>query len=68
MGQAIVYCFRCCTRLLGADFRKGKAYEVGHHPSCSSCAAEMLPTLEPGQREALLAVMFKATQDRSTHS
>ena len=29
MGQEIVYCYKCQTRLMGSDFDKGKAFRVG---------------------------------------
>ena len=68
MGQEIVYCFKCQTRIVGNDFTKGAAYQVGANLSCSKCAAELLHTLPPKEREQLLAQMFKATQERKSGS
>ncbi len=68
MGQEILYCYKCQTKIVGADFSSGKAFQVGNHVSCSSCAANLLQTLDQKEREQLLAKMFKATQDRQQHS
>jgi hypothetical protein len=68
MGQEIVYCFKCQKRILGAEFAKGQAYQVGLHVSCSGCATELLLELGPREREQLLAKMFKATQERQSAS
>jgi hypothetical protein len=68
MGQEILYCFKCQSRIVGADFGKGAAYEVGNKVCCSKCAAELLNTLPPQEREQLLAQMFKATQERKSGS
>jgi hypothetical protein len=64
MGQEIVYCFRCQGRILGADFDRGQAYQLGQRFVCSGCAAAVLPTLPLKERERLMADMFKATRDR----
>jgi len=68
MGQEILYCYKCQRRIVGAEFAKGQAYQFGNHISCSSCAAELLPTLASKEREQLLAQMFKATRDRQSTS
>ena len=64
MGQEILYCWKCNTRILGSDFEKGTAFQVGHRSSCGACASELLATLPPGEREKLLARMFKSKQER----
>jgi hypothetical protein len=38
MGQEIVYCDDCRTRLTGQDFEKGGALRVGHRTFCAPCA------------------------------
>jgi len=68
MGQEIVYCFKCQKRILGAEFAKGQAYQVGNNVSCSGCASELLLRLGPRERELLMAKMFKATQERQSTS
>jgi len=64
MGQEILYCFKCRSRIVSADFAEGHAYQVGINASCGACAAEFLQTLGPKDRELILAKMFKATQGR----
>ncbi|MBV8878885.1 MAG: hypothetical protein JO332_02865 [Planctomycetaceae bacterium] len=68
MGQEIVYCFQCQGRILGADFERGQAYQLGQRFVCSPCAAAVLPTLPIKERERLMAEMFKATRDRRSTS
>src|SRR5690349_11144870 len=68
MGQEILYCYKCQTRIVGSDFGKGAAYQVGNNVCCSKCAAELLNTLPPKDRENLIAQMFKATQERKSGS
>jgi hypothetical protein len=64
MGQEIVYCFKCQTRIVGADFAKGAAFQVGNRVCCAKCASEVLQTLPIQEREQLLKQMFKATHER----
>ena len=47
MGQEILYCYKCQTKIVGADFSGGKAFQVGNHVSCSSCAADLQCSGEP---------------------
>ncbi len=68
MGQEILYCYKCQRRIVGAEFSKGQAFQVGDQVSCSSCAADLLQSLDAKQREQLLAKMFQATQERQKHS
>ncbi len=51
MGQEIVYCFKCLTRLTGGDFEKGKAFRSGLKVSCKACLPELLAGLPPDERE-----------------
>ena len=68
MGQEIVYCFKCQRRIVGHEFAEGHAYQIGHHVTCGACAVHLLETLEPREKEQLLAQMFKTTQDRQKPS
>src|SRR5579872_285991 len=69
MGQEIVYCFKCQTRILGTDYSKGLAYQLENHSCCSACAVRVLDTLPPKAKEQLMGKMFKATQEhQSTNS
>lgn len=42
MGQEILYCYKCQTRLLGSEFEKGKAFKVGAQASCAKCVKDLL--------------------------
>jgi len=64
MGQEIVYCFKCQGRIVGAEFDRGQAFQLGQRFVCNACVAVVLPTLPLKERERLLADMFKATRDR----
>ncbi len=55
MGQEIVYCWKCRTRLTAADFEKAGAIRAGDNASCSKCASQLLATLTPAERAALQA-------------
>src|SRR5262245_47410088 len=45
MGQEILYCFKCQTRLLGSDFEKGLAFRVNSQAACSQCVRDLLAHL-----------------------
>ncbi len=66
MGQEIVYCFKCATRLLGAEFDKGKAFRVGGKSICLACAKSHLDSLPPAERESLSAQMQDLQKKRSS--
>jgi hypothetical protein len=40
MGQEIVYCSRCQTRLTGADFDRGTAVRLSNYNCCVTCLTE----------------------------
>jgi hypothetical protein len=42
MGQEILYCSRCQTRIVGGDFEKGDAYRVGEQVVCGKCGMDLL--------------------------
>ncbi|HEX7901527.1 MAG TPA: hypothetical protein VF950_27455 [Planctomycetota bacterium] len=48
MGQRIVYCDGCRTRLSGRD----DAFRVGHQNFCAACAPPALPKRPPSDRAA----------------
>ena len=48
MGQEIVYCFKCATRLVSSDFEKGRAVRKGNRVSCSTCLPD-LPEALPAE-------------------
>src|SRR5262245_32193892 len=45
MGQEILYCFKCQTRLLGSDFERGKAFRVDSQAACPDCVKSLLAHL-----------------------
>ena len=51
MGQEIVYCHKCQTRLLGSDFEKGKAFKVGGKAYCGACSKSLLDSMPEMQVE-----------------
>ena len=51
MGQEIVYCHNCQTRLLGSDFEKGKAFKVGGKAYCGPCSKSLLDSMPEMQVE-----------------
>ncbi len=55
MGQEVVYCHRCLTRLLGGDFDTGKAFRTGDQISCAACTQEILASLPERERLDLQA-------------
>src|SRR5882724_8851297 len=61
MGQEIVYCYKCQTRLLGSDFDKGQAFRVGAQISCPECVRGLFSSLPPAQIDAEIA-RLKETQ------
>ncbi len=66
MGQEILYCSNCQTRLLGSDFEKGKAFRIGDRAACASCAKDMLAGLSPQERENILASSSKDPRKTSS--
>jgi hypothetical protein len=52
MGQEIVYCYNCQTRLLGSDFEKGLAFRVGAQSSCPECVRGLFASLTPEDADA----------------
>ncbi len=54
MGREVVYCFKCQQRLIEEDFESGDAVRVGVNTSCKKCLPELIATLPPEQKMALL--------------
>jgi hypothetical protein len=42
MGNEIVYCRNCQTRLLSSDFERGAAFKIDGIASCNKCSADVL--------------------------
>ncbi len=54
MGREVVYCFKCQLRLIEEDFQSGKAVRVGVTTTCKKCLPELIATLPPEQKMAML--------------
>ena len=54
MGQEIVYCVQCAVRINGGDFEKGKAFRTESLAVCADCLPDLLPTLSPEDRKAIV--------------
>lgn len=54
MGNEIVYCVQCRSRLLTAEFNRGKALWHSDKPYCSGCIRELAATLPPDVAQELL--------------
>ena len=54
MGREIVYCWKCATRLQGADFDDGGAYRIGDKVSCPDCVDELVADLSAEEQDAIL--------------
>lgn len=67
MGQEIVYCYKCSSRIVVGESGKGASYSIGDRVACADCAASLLETLPPRERDELLARMAKTPQ-RGTRS
>lgn len=52
MGQEILYCYKCQTRLLGSEFEKGKAFKVGAQASCAACVKDLLGSVPDAAYES----------------
>lgn len=57
MGQEIVYCSRCLSRLTGADFERGKGFRHEGQAICLSCVQALLQSAGGAEREALEALL-----------
>jgi len=68
VGQEIVYCYWCSSRILGADFEKGSALLIGNHACCPECLPKVMASLPEKQRETLLAELSKSTPPRPTRT
>ena len=64
MGQEIVYCFRCSSRIVVGDPAKGGSYTIGDRIACAECASALLTTLPAREREELLSQMQKVTHGK----
>jgi hypothetical protein len=54
MGNEIVYCRNCQTRLLSSDFERGAAFKIEGIASCDKCSADVLQLLPPDKIQGYL--------------
>jgi hypothetical protein len=54
MGNEIVYCTGCQTRLLSADFENAKAVWSTEKPYCTPCIMGLVSTLPPEEEQRVL--------------
>lgn len=54
MGNEIVYCTRCQSRLLASDFDNAKAVWSDEKPYCSECIMGLISTLPPEEEQRIL--------------
>jgi hypothetical protein len=66
MGQEIVYCFKCLTRLTGGEFEKGKAFRHGPRVSCKACLPHLIQELSPEEQEEFLRTSKPVDRPSST--
>ncbi len=57
MGQEIVYCLRCNSRLLAGEFESGGAFYVDGKPSCVDCVMGRLSELSPREEARVLKTL-----------
>lgn len=62
MGQEILYCYWCSSRILGADIDKGAAVLIGNHACCPECLPKVLASMPANQRGTLQAMLDKAPE------
>jgi hypothetical protein len=65
MGNEIVYCTQCQSRLLAADFDRGKAVWSSERPYCATCIMGMVAALGPEEEQRILEQLAKK---RAIHS
>jgi len=59
MGQEIVYCFKCSSRIVSADLDKGSAIQIGNRTCCAQCLPSVLSELPEAERERAMARLSK---------
>ncbi len=62
MGQEIVYCSSCQTRLVQAEFEKDKAFWIDHRACCRKCLPKFLESLPPDKRGVSADKIILATE------
>jgi hypothetical protein len=69
MGEEYFYCWKCQTRLAGADFERGRAFQIRDKISCADCVMDLVAPLPMKEQEAVLLMVKEAReQARRPHS
>jgi hypothetical protein len=68
VGQEIVYCFNCSSRIVGGEGVKHGSYTIGNRAACADCASKLLLTLPDDQREQLLAQINKSATSKTARA
>src|SRR5258707_4090907 len=67
MGNEIVYCARCQSRLLAADFEAHKAVWHSEKPYCTPCIMGLVSSLPPEEEQRILEQLaVKKSGDQQT--
>jgi hypothetical protein len=64
MGEEFFYCWKCQTRLAGADFERGRAFQIRDKISCADCVMDLVAPLPIKEQEAVL-MMVKEARERA---
>jgi hypothetical protein len=54
MGQEILYCFKCQSRVTSSDLGKGEAFRIDDSVACAACTKEILPTFPLKRQKEIL--------------
>lgn len=65
MGQEIIYCSRCQTRIVGGDFDRGDAFRVGEESVCGKCGMELLSKAPVAVQQQILEQKKRALDRKS---
>ena len=65
MGQEILYCSRCRTRVVSGDFEKGEAFRIGEEVACNKCGMALLAKAPVAVQQQILEQKKRAL-DRKT--
>lgn len=64
MGEEFFYCWKCQTRLAGADFERGRAFQIRDKITCPDCVLDLVAPLPIREQEAAL-LMVKEAKERA---
>lgn len=62
MGQEIVYCAKCGSRLKTSDFKNKNAFAISNRNWCLGCIRELLPSLSESGRARMQELMNRESE------